>query len=147
MARHTHTIVAAAGVLMGCFGLHAARADHQPVIALPGNPQVPVVIDGVPATGALVSGDWGLYAPGRVVPEVRTGIHSGRSRVRAVRAGARLLSAHRAPPALRTPRGVRTAPADTAGTELSPVVVERIAKRACHRLSALQPADRLLARR
>jgi hypothetical protein len=48
----------------------AARADHQPVIAWPGNPQVPVIIDGVPATGALVTGDWGLYAPGRVTPQI-----------------------------------------------------------------------------
>jgi hypothetical protein len=70
MARRAYMIALAAGVLTGCFGLHAARADHQPVIALPGNPQVPVVIDGMPADGALVSGDWGLYAPGRVVPEV-----------------------------------------------------------------------------
>lgn len=70
MARRAYMIISAAGVLMGCLGLHAARADHRPVIALPGNPQVPVVIDGMPADGALVSGDWGLSAPGRVVPEV-----------------------------------------------------------------------------
>jgi hypothetical protein len=48
----------------------AARADHQPVIALPGNPQVPVIIDGVDASGALVYGDWGLYAPGRIPPQI-----------------------------------------------------------------------------
>jgi len=70
MARHAHIIAAAAGILMGCFGVHAALADHRPVIALPGNPEVPVTIDGMPADGALVSGDWGLYAPGRVVPSV-----------------------------------------------------------------------------
>ena len=47
-----------------------AQADHRPVIAVPGNWQVPVVIDGIPATGAVVTGDWGLYAPGRVAPEI-----------------------------------------------------------------------------
>jgi hypothetical protein len=51
-------------------GAPAALADHRPVFAMPGNWQVPVIIDGIPATGALVTGDWGLYAPGRVVPEV-----------------------------------------------------------------------------
>ena len=61
----------AAGVLIGCLiAVEPARADHRPVIAVPGNPEVPVVIDGVPATGALVEGDWGLYAPGRVAPRV-----------------------------------------------------------------------------
>jgi len=67
------TRLAASAVLLGCLvgaGTGAARADHQPVIALPGNWQVPVVIDGVPATGAYVTGDWGLYAPGQVTPEV-----------------------------------------------------------------------------
>jgi hypothetical protein len=51
-------------------GAQAARADHQPVIAMPGNWQVPVIVNGVPASGALITGDWGLYAPGRVVPEI-----------------------------------------------------------------------------
>jgi len=51
-------------------GAHAARADHRPVIAIPGNWQVPVIVDGVPASGALITGDWGLYAPDRVVPEI-----------------------------------------------------------------------------
>jgi hypothetical protein len=67
--------VAAAG-LAGLVGIaclvaaSAAWADHEPVIALPGNPEVPVIIDGMPATGAIVTGDWGLYAPGRVAPEI-----------------------------------------------------------------------------
>src|SRR5689334_5369352 len=57
--------------LVGCFAAFAsARADHQPVIAWPGNPQVPVIIDGVPADGALVTGDWGLYRPGAVTPQI-----------------------------------------------------------------------------
>jgi hypothetical protein len=47
-----------------------ALADHQPVIAVPGHGQVPVIIDGRYATGAMVEGDWGLYAPGRVTPTI-----------------------------------------------------------------------------
>jgi hypothetical protein len=41
-----------------------ARADHQPAIVVPGRPDVPVIIDGVDARGAVVVGDWGLYRPG-----------------------------------------------------------------------------------
>ena len=63
--------IAASAVVVACLvGASAARADHRPVIALPGNPQVPVVINGVVATGAYVSGDWGLSAPGQVVPQI-----------------------------------------------------------------------------
>ena len=51
-------------------GDHPALADHQPVIAVPGNWQVPVIVDGFPAGGAMITGDWGLYAPGRVTPEI-----------------------------------------------------------------------------
>jgi len=51
-------------------GDHPALADHQPVIAMPGNWQVPVTVDGFPAGGAVITGDWGLYAPGRVTPEI-----------------------------------------------------------------------------
>src|SRR5262245_43660292 len=70
MVRRAYMIALVAGVLMGSFGAHAARAGTLPVIALPGQPAAPVVIDGLPGTGALGSGAWGLYAPGRVVPEV-----------------------------------------------------------------------------
>src|SRR5262245_23735779 len=66
------TKLAASAVLLGCLmgAGGAAWADHRPVIAVPGNPQVPVVIDGTLATGAYVSGDWGLSRPGAVVPQV-----------------------------------------------------------------------------
>src|ERR1700751_4515122 len=60
---------ATAGILFGCL-TGPARADHQPVIAVPGNWQVPVVINGQDATMAVVEGDWGLYAPGRMAPTV-----------------------------------------------------------------------------
>jgi len=43
-----------------------ARADNAPVIALPGHPDVPVIIDGRDATYRLVVGDWGLHRPGAV---------------------------------------------------------------------------------
>ncbi|HML12866.1 MAG TPA: hypothetical protein VK456_06140 [Xanthobacteraceae bacterium] len=45
----------------------AAYADSQPVVVVPGRPDVPVIINGADATGAVVSGDWGLYRPGAPV--------------------------------------------------------------------------------
>ena len=42
----------------------AAFAGSGPVIVVPGKPGVPVMIDGVDATGAVVYGDWGLARPG-----------------------------------------------------------------------------------
>ena len=45
----------------------AAYADNQPVIVVPGRPGVPVLINGIDATGAVVYGDWGLYRPGAIV--------------------------------------------------------------------------------
>jgi hypothetical protein len=41
-----------------------ARADHGPVIAIPGRGDVPVIINGIDASWAIVEGDWGLYRPG-----------------------------------------------------------------------------------
>jgi hypothetical protein len=43
----------------------AARADSAPVIAIPGHLGVPVIINGIDATGAEVYGDWGLSRPGQ----------------------------------------------------------------------------------
>jgi hypothetical protein len=51
-------------------GAGAAYADHQPVIVVPGKRGVPVYVDGHEASGAIVSGDWGLYRPGHVAPTV-----------------------------------------------------------------------------
>ena len=51
-------------VLAGVSALDIARADHEPVIAVPGRRDVPVIINGQNATGAVVIGDWGLYRPG-----------------------------------------------------------------------------------
>jgi len=44
-----------------------ACADNQPSVVVPGRPGVPVIINGVDATGAVVYGDWGLYRPGAIV--------------------------------------------------------------------------------
>jgi hypothetical protein len=60
-----------AGLLIGCLlGAAAAQADHRPVIAVPGNAQVPVMVDGVDASYAVVVGEWGLHAPGRIAPKI-----------------------------------------------------------------------------
>src|SRR5262245_25640837 len=53
-----------AGAVILVLSLAPARADHQPVIVVPGKPGVPVPINGVDATGAAVYGDWGLYRAG-----------------------------------------------------------------------------------
>jgi hypothetical protein len=42
----------------------AARADTGPVIVIPSRPGIPVVINGLDASYAVVEGDWGLARPG-----------------------------------------------------------------------------------
>src|SRR4051812_32757017 len=54
----------------GIFYTAPAHADHQPVIAVPGNPTTPPIIDGHDASGAMVEGDWGLYRAGHATPLV-----------------------------------------------------------------------------
>jgi hypothetical protein len=46
-------------VLMGTAGAACAESNG-PVIAIPGRPGVPVIINGVDASYAVVEGDWGL---------------------------------------------------------------------------------------
>lgn len=72
--RHSATVAAFAAVIIGGLGAVApiARADHQPVIVVPGRLDVPVIIDGIDARGAVVTGDWGLYRPGSA-PTVEPG--------------------------------------------------------------------------
>ena len=60
----------AAAVIGGLAYMSLAAADHRPVIAVPGNPQVPVIVEGVDATDAVIVGEWGLYAPGRIAPRI-----------------------------------------------------------------------------
>ena len=51
-------------MLCGCLlGIAPARADHHPVVAVPGG-NAPVIINGHDASGAVIEGDWGLYRPG-----------------------------------------------------------------------------------
>lgn len=42
----------------------SARADSGPVFVVPGRADVPVIINGVDARGAVVTGDWGLFRAG-----------------------------------------------------------------------------------
>jgi hypothetical protein len=51
-------------ITAGLVGQSAARADHAPVIVIPGRPDVPVIINGRDASYAVVEGDWGLYRAG-----------------------------------------------------------------------------------
>lgn len=46
-----------------CGGV-ASADETGPVIVVPGRPGVPVIINGVDVTGAVIYGDWGLARPG-----------------------------------------------------------------------------------
>jgi len=48
----------------------ALAADSGPVIVLPGRHGLPVIINGVDVTGAVLEGDWGLYSPHMVGPTI-----------------------------------------------------------------------------
>src|SRR5215813_10488501 len=47
-----------------------AAADNEPVLVVPGRAGVPVMINGVDASGAVIEGEWGLNRPGVVTPTV-----------------------------------------------------------------------------
>ena len=56
---------AAVGILLAWYlAATGAHADSDPVIAIPGHLGIPVMIDGIDASGAVVTGDWGLSRPG-----------------------------------------------------------------------------------
>jgi hypothetical protein len=40
-----------------------AGADTEPVIVIPGRPGVPLIVNGVDISGAVIEGDWGLARP------------------------------------------------------------------------------------
>ncbi len=65
-------VSALCGLFAGAVALAAptlpARADHQPVIAMPGRRAVPVLINGYDASCAVVYGDVGLYRGGHIAP-------------------------------------------------------------------------------
>lgn len=46
----------------------ASHADHQPVIAVPGNPTMPVIVEGQDVSWAVIEGDWGLHRAGHGTP-------------------------------------------------------------------------------
>ena len=48
----------------------ALAADSGPVIVIPGRHRLPVIINGVDVTGAVLEGDWGLYSPHMVGPTI-----------------------------------------------------------------------------
>src|SRR5436305_4263732 len=50
-----------------------ALADSAPVLVIPGRPGVPIIINGVDASYAVVEGDWGLAQRGHVTPTVYGG--------------------------------------------------------------------------
>jgi hypothetical protein len=56
------------GILFGSAA--APAADSGPVIVVPGRHGLPVIINGVDVTGAVLEGDWGLYSPHMVGPHV-----------------------------------------------------------------------------
>ncbi len=56
------------GVVLGSGWAHAA--DSGPVLVLPGRHGLPVIINGIDVTGAVIEGDWGLYSPHMVGPTV-----------------------------------------------------------------------------
>ncbi len=69
------TGVAAALFIVPLVAGSAAHADHAPVLVVPGRPDVPVFIDGVEASGAVVTGDWGLHRPGHGYRVIYTDPH------------------------------------------------------------------------
>ena len=51
----------------------AVLADSAPVLVIPGRPGVPIIINGVDASYAVVEGDWGLSKNVHVTPTVYGG--------------------------------------------------------------------------
>jgi len=64
-------VVALGGAIFG--GMAALAADSGPVIVIPGRLGTPVIINGVDVSGAVVEGDFGLYSPHMVAPNIIAG--------------------------------------------------------------------------
>ena len=105
-----------------------ALAQRAPVIVIPGKPGVPVYINGIDASWAVVEGEFGLDRPGEVTPTVtyRPLLDFG-SLPRA-----RLLSGNRPAPRLWPPgdRAAAESAAAAAGADLLPQLVESNPRRA-----------------
>jgi hypothetical protein len=65
--------VATLAVVLLIGAVTPVRADHAPVIVIPGKAGVPVVINGYDASYTVVEGDWGLSRPGHVTPTIVSG--------------------------------------------------------------------------
>lgn len=61
-------VVSLAGAILGA--TPALCADSGPVIVVPGRHGLPVFINGVDVTGAVIEGDFGLYSPHMVNPVI-----------------------------------------------------------------------------
>jgi len=61
-------VLVVGGVMLG--GAPMLAADSGPVIVVPGRHGMPVIINGVDVTGAVIEGDWGLYKPHMVDPRI-----------------------------------------------------------------------------
>lgn len=72
MRRSACVVVAVVTVLggAGADGRSAAAADAGPVIVVPGRLGMPVIIDGVDVSGAIIEGEFGLNKPHMVAPRV-----------------------------------------------------------------------------
>jgi hypothetical protein len=69
--RRTLELAVVAGLALGAAAAPApALADNEPVIVIPGRIGVPVLMNGVDVSGAVIEGEWGLNRPGVVVPTV-----------------------------------------------------------------------------
>jgi hypothetical protein len=49
---------------IGCLHVGLAFADHAPVWVIPHPQGVPIIVNGVDVSGAVIEGDWGLHRPG-----------------------------------------------------------------------------------
>src|SRR6202035_117817 len=68
MRRASLIVLALSSVILG--NSSALAADSGPVIVVPGRPGVPVMINGIDVTGAVIEGDFGLYRPHMVDPRI-----------------------------------------------------------------------------
>ena len=73
MRRANYVVVILSGLMLSGLVLGEApalAADSGPVIVIPGRHGLPVIINGVDVTGAVLEGDWGLYSPHMVGPTI-----------------------------------------------------------------------------
>jgi hypothetical protein len=60
-----------ASLVLGAFtAARPAAADNEPVLVVPGRAGVPVMMNGVDVSGAVIEGEWGLNRPGVVTPTI-----------------------------------------------------------------------------